>query len=103
MFPRLAGYPPFSDEIKEYSLNNQIINGRYSFPEKYWEGISEDAIDMVKRLLTLDPKKRITVSEALEHVWLQDEDMLSMAKKLMDEVSVEFPVPTTPSAPVSVV
>jgi len=28
------------------------------------------AIDLVKKLLTVDPKKRITVDEALQHPWI---------------------------------
>ena len=39
-FYSLGGYPPFSDEIKEYSLHDQIVNARYSFPDQYWDGTS---------------------------------------------------------------
>ena len=28
------------------------------------------AIDLIKKLLTVDPKKRITVEEALQHPWI---------------------------------
>lgn len=28
------------------------------------------AIDLIKKLLTVDPKKRITVDEALQHPWI---------------------------------
>ena len=41
---RLGGYPPFSDEIKEYSLQDQICNARYSFPKEYWKDVSKDGI-----------------------------------------------------------
>ena len=38
---------------------------------------------MIKRLMTLDPKCRITSAAALEHPWLQDEEMVAKAEKLM--------------------
>jgi len=41
-FNSLAGYPPFSDEIKEYSLHDQIVNARYTFPNEYWDDVSTD-------------------------------------------------------------
>lgn len=41
-WPRLGGYPPFSDEIKEYTLQQQICQARYSFPKEYWRDVSSD-------------------------------------------------------------
>ena len=29
------------------------------------------AVDLIKKLLTVDPKKRITTSEALDHKWIK--------------------------------
>ena len=40
----LGGYPPFSDEIKEYSLHDQIVNARYTFPDQYWDEVSPQGI-----------------------------------------------------------
>ena len=37
---------------------------------EYWDEISEHAKDFIERLLTVDPKKRITAQEALQHPWL---------------------------------
>ena len=35
-------------------------------------GASEEAIDLVKRMLAFSPEKRITVQEALEHPYLKE-------------------------------
>jgi serine/threonine protein kinase len=35
------------------------------------EHLSESAVDLIKRLLEWDPKKRITASEMLEHPWVR--------------------------------
>ncbi|XP_071481598.1 serine/threonine-protein kinase Chk2-like [Diadema antillarum] len=79
----LAGYPPFSDEIKAMPLQDQIKRGYYSFPKKYWGSVSEDAIDMVKKLLTVDPKRRLTTQQALAHPWLEDQEVIARAELLM--------------------
>ncbi|KAK3595769.1 hypothetical protein CHS0354_025403 [Potamilus streckersoni] len=79
----LVGYPPFSDERKDLELPKQILGGHYTFPKQYWKDISDDAIDLVKKLLTVDPEKRITLSAALNHPWLKDDDMKSKANALM--------------------
>ena len=36
----LGGYPPFSEEIKKHTLNEQIIKGLYTFPKTYWKAVS---------------------------------------------------------------
>ena len=41
----LGGYPPFSDEIKEHSLREQITRGIYTFPKEYWKDVSEDGMN----------------------------------------------------------
>ena len=84
LFFRLGGYPPFSDEITEYSLHDQICQARYSFLDCYWSGVSDNGKNLIKRLLTLDPKKRISSTEALEHPWMQDEEVVGKARKIME-------------------
>lgn len=50
-----------------------IIAGDYKFePEEYWENVSETAKDFVRTCLTIDPAKRPTAEEALNHKWLAD-------------------------------
>ena len=41
----LGGYPPFSEEIKKHTLNEQIIKGLYSFPKTYWKAVSPAGIN----------------------------------------------------------
>ena len=93
---RLAGYPPFSTEVTEYSLKDQITNARYSFPDKYWTGVSGPAKDLIRCLLTLDPERRITIAEALQHPWLCDHELVARADELMDAESATFKVSLSP-------
>lgn len=65
----LCGYPPFPFEPSA-DLIGAIVNGRYSFPAGEWDHVSQDAKDVVRRMLEVDPMKRITPGEALEHRWV---------------------------------
>jgi len=67
----LCGFPPFYEEELP-ALFDQILKGRYDFPSPWWDNISKDAIDLVKKLLTVEPKKRLTAEQALAHKWLED-------------------------------
>ncbi|GCC31460.1 hypothetical protein chiPu_0009918 [Chiloscyllium punctatum] len=96
LFICLGGYPPFSDQIKDMNLRDQIINGHYKFIPQCWANVSEAAKDLVKRLLNVDPNKRFTTKEALNHSWMQDEDMKKKAKQLMDaRTELMLPLSTT--------
>jgi len=83
LFICLVGYPPFSDERTDMTLNKQILEGHVEFPEQFWSNISSSAVDLVRKFLTVDDKKRITLSEALEHPWLKDDLATTAAHKLM--------------------
>lgn len=41
------------------------------FNRPQWENISEGAKDLICKMLCLDPKKRLTIQEVLNHRWLR--------------------------------
>ncbi|KAK2942263.1 putative serine/threonine protein kinase [Blattamonas nauphoetae] len=74
LFIMLGGYPPFTSDTdartRQPHLMQQITHGMYSFPDAYWKDISRDAINLIMRLMTVDPSKRITATEAAVHPWI---------------------------------
>lgn len=68
----LCGFPPFYDDNNK-KLFAQIVNARYSFPDPYWSNISPLAKELVGRLLVVDPKKRLTAQQILEHPWMYED------------------------------
>jgi serine/threonine protein kinase len=45
-----------------------IIAGDYKFePEEYWANVSDTARDFVRACLTIDPERRPTAAECLDH------------------------------------
>ena len=69
----LCGFPPFYDENNAV-LFKQIKQGAYSFPSPYWDEVSDGAKDLVKKILHIDPKKRYTIKQCLEHEWIKGKD-----------------------------
>ncbi|XP_010448965.1 PREDICTED: calcium-dependent protein kinase 15 [Camelina sativa] len=66
----LCGVPPFWAE-NEKGIFDEILKGEIDFKSKPWPSISESAKDLVRKLLTKDPKKRISAAQALEHPWIR--------------------------------
>lgn len=63
----LCGYTPF-DRDSDFEEMQAILNADYSFtPIEYWRGVSDSAKDFIRRCLTIDPGKRMTAHEALQH------------------------------------
>lgn len=63
----LCGYTPF-DRDTDFEEMQAILNADYSFtPVDYWRGVSDGAKDFIKRCLTIDPARRMTAHEALQH------------------------------------
>mmetsp|Transcript_10763 Transcript_10763/g.18994 ORF Transcript_10763/g.18994 Transcript_10763/m.18994 type:complete len:615 (-) Transcript_10763:594-2438(-) len=66
MFILLCGKMPFGGPDSEMQRIN-VLAGRYTMDTQEWKLISEEAKDLVRKMLTVDVKDRITVDEALIH------------------------------------
>lgn len=85
----LCGCPPFSaksdDEIFE-----KIKIGKYKYTSKVWNEISDDAKDLIDKLLIKDYKVRLSAQQALNHKWFNN--MFSdKNKKLLEYQKINFP------------
>jgi len=70
MYILLCGYPPFYNE-NDGRLFDSIMAGQYEFHSPYWDNISGQAKDLIKKLLVVNPKQRLTAKQALEHEWFK--------------------------------
>ena len=65
LYYMLGGVQPFcADSMKD--LEKIILEGKYD----KLEDISDEANDLINRMLQLDPKKRLTDDEILNHPWI---------------------------------
>ncbi|XP_069374682.1 calcium/calmodulin-dependent protein kinase type II delta 1 chain isoform X11 [Paralichthys olivaceus] len=65
----LVGYPPFWDE-DQHRLYQQIKAGAYDFPSPEWDTVTPEAKDLINKMLTINPAKRVTATDALKHPWI---------------------------------
>ncbi|XP_059156398.1 twitchin-like isoform X4 [Physella acuta] len=66
----LSGLSPFAGEDDLETLQN-VKRCDWDFDEEAFSSVSPEAKDFIKNLLQKEPKRRLTVHEALEHAWLQ--------------------------------
>lgn len=72
LYVLLCGFPPFYDENNN-KLFQMIQSGEYEYPSPYWDAVSPEAINLIDKLLVLDPAQRLTAKQALKHTWLCDD------------------------------
>ncbi|CEM02372.1 unnamed protein product [Vitrella brassicaformis CCMP3155] len=68
MYILLCGYPPFNGP-SDAEIMQKVKIGKFQFPEAEWQQVSNEAKDLITKLLTRHPKYRITADEALQHPW----------------------------------
>jgi len=67
----LCGFPPFYDD-NNAKLFKMIKRGEFDYPSPYWDKVSDDAKDLINNMLQVDPKKRLTAKQVLEHRWVTE-------------------------------
>ncbi|QSL67121.1 hypothetical protein MERGE_001510 [Pneumocystis wakefieldiae] len=70
LYTFLCGFPPFYDENAQI-LSRKVARGEFAFISPWWDNISKSAQDLISNLLTVDPKKRYTINQFLNHPWIQ--------------------------------
>lgn len=68
---------PFAGKTRK-ALTDQILAGVVHFPLDLFHGISKNAIHLIRRMLTVNPKRRITIDGILNHPWLKVNDAFFM-------------------------
>jgi len=69
VFIILGGYTPFFGD-DESQCERKVLLGSFEFHPDYWGNVSEEAKDLIRKMLTVDPKQRISLSDAIQHPWL---------------------------------
>lgn len=72
LFCLLTGNMPFKASTLE-KLNQLIVQGEFEYPKDL--ELSDDVKDLIAKMLTVDPEKRITIEAVLEHDWVKSVNM----------------------------
>ncbi|KAM0950875.1 putative protein kinase CAMK-CDPK family [Dioscorea sansibarensis] len=67
----LCGSRPFWART-ESGIFRAVLKADPSFSEPPWPSLSSEAKDFVKRLLSKDPRRRMTAAQALSHPWFRN-------------------------------
>jgi len=71
MYVMLCGYPPFFGETDAEVLS-KVRLGNFSFNQADWKNVSEDAKNLIRNLLKMNPKDRYTAEQTLNHDWIKN-------------------------------
>eukprot|EP01137_Pigoraptor_chileana_P023150 Opistho-2@88994 len=67
----LTGVFPFGGNDEEELLES-IAKGKFNCLNSNYKALSESAKDLIRNLLKLDPSKRLTATQVLEHPWVRE-------------------------------
>ncbi|OXB54538.1 hypothetical protein ASZ78_002609 [Callipepla squamata] len=76
----LCGFEPFEDERGERYMYERTLKCEYEFLSPWWDEVSLNAKDLVKNLIVLDPKERLTAVQALRHPWVAVNALVATAR-----------------------
>lgn len=70
LYIMLSGKVPFPGECNKEIIEN-VIKGEYHFQHDSFKSVSDEAKDMISKLLVKDPTKRFSAEQAYNHPWIQ--------------------------------
>ncbi|XP_068094417.1 serine/threonine-protein kinase DCLK3 [Hyperolius riggenbachi] len=90
LYVLLCGFPPFRSPERNHEELFQIIqHGEYEFLSPYWNNISDEAKDLISRLLVLSPLERLTARSVLKHKWVRSSRQMN-SRNLQREVTMNI-------------
>lgn len=76
LYTILSGMPPFHGSTDQ-ALIKTVVRGRFGFIGPAWEKISDEAKDLVSKMLVVNQTERITAEGVLNHPWVKDAEHTS--------------------------
>eukprot|EP00826_Nyctotherus_ovalis_P024937 TRINITY_DN1924_c0_g1_i4.p1 TRINITY_DN1924_c0_g1~~TRINITY_DN1924_c0_g1_i4.p1 ORF type:complete len:485 (+),score=154.82 TRINITY_DN1924_c0_g1_i4:192-1646(+) len=67
LYAMLNGKPPFTGTSSE--VLSKVAKAAVVFPERNWRGVSNEAKDIISKMLERNPEKRLTAKQCLDHSW----------------------------------
>lgn len=80
LYIMLCGSPPFNGSDDQ--IINKVKKGEWSFRGQAWSSISEEAKDLVSKLMEKNINNRLTAVDALAHPWIQEKVKTKFNEKI---------------------
>ncbi|XP_069478962.1 ribosomal protein S6 kinase alpha-1 isoform X1 [Ambystoma mexicanum] len=90
LYTMLAGYTPFAngpDDTPEEILA-RIGGGQFTLKGGNWSTISDSAKELVSKMLHIDPHRRLTAKQVLQHPWITQRDRLPQSQLTHQDAKV---------------
>jgi len=70
---RLCGFPPFYSNhglAISPGMKKRIRLGQYDFPSPEWSNVSQEAKNLIKGMLCIDPAERLQIDAVMRNNWI---------------------------------
>ena len=88
MYILLSGRPPFAGE-NDTEIMERVAIGKYDLDSPPFNKLSSNALDLIKKLLVMNPDKRISAEQALAHPWFKDNKTKELINQIKDEQTIK--------------
>jgi len=79
LYVLLCGYLPFYHEERAITVR-LVRSGKFDFDDEEWAAVSDNAKDLIRKLLELDVNKRISGEEIMQHPFITEQAESTKAK-----------------------
>lgn len=77
MYYMLSGHLPFHGKDDD-ELRANVRLGKFDFPASEWAHVAGEGMDLLRKLLVVNPAKRWTCDKAMKHEWIKKYDMFEL-------------------------
>lgn len=78
LYIMLTGFPPYDQASRTDQRFELIVTGRLQEQLRNWDiFLSDEAGDLLQSMLQLDPRRRLTLAQVMEHPWVINTDVLA--------------------------
>ena len=87
MYILLSARPPFGGQDDE-EIMERVSTGEYDLESPPFNKLSSNALDLIKKLLTMDYNERISAEQALNHLWFKANKSQELFNKINDNGTI---------------
>ena len=88
MYILLSARPPFGGRDDE-AIMERVAIGKYDLESPPFDELSKSALDLIRKLLNIDPNERITAEQALNHPWFKENKSQELYNQIKDKKTIK--------------